>query len=148
MHIILYAKYIKANLDKVMTEQCQHLNSTELYRLLIFFKKSEDLFDGKLGTWYTTAVDLELNNGVKPVCLRTYPLPTVNKAMFKKDFEILVRLWVLEEAYESEWWTLYFPPPKAKTNSVRLLSDFRNLNRHLKRKSNSMPKIREIILNL
>ena len=41
-----------------------------------------------------------------------------------------------------------FYQPKAKTNRVRFLSDFCNLNRQLKRKPYPMPKIREMLLNL
>ena len=41
-----------------------------------------------------------------------------------------------------------FYPTKGKTNRVRFLSDFRDLNRQLKRKPHPMQKIREIILKL
>ena len=41
-----------------------------------------------------------------------------------------------------------FFQPKPKTNCVRFLCDFRNLNRQFKRKPYPMPKMREIILNL
>ena len=43
---------------------------------------------------------------------------------------------------------LFFAQPKAKTNQIRILGDFRKLNRQLKRKPYPMPKIRELILNL
>ena len=39
-------------------------------------------------------------------------------------------------------------PNQRKTNKVRLLGDFRNLNRQLKRKLYPIPKIREMILKL
>ena len=41
-----------------------------------------------------------------------------------------------------------FTQPNAKTDHIRFLSDFRNLNRQLKRKPYPMPKIREMLLNL
>ena len=68
MRRILDNKYEKSNLNKVMTKQCQHLNATELYRLINRLKKFEDMFDGTLGTWNTTPVDLELKDDTKPVC--------------------------------------------------------------------------------
>ena len=49
---------------------------------------------------------------------------------------------------DSEWGAPSFAQPKEKTNRVRLLSDFQNLNRQFKRKPYPMPKIREILLNL
>ena len=55
MRIILDVKYKKADINEVMTKQCQnHLNATEHHRLLQLLKKFEDLFDGTLGTWNTT----------------------------------------------------------------------------------------------
>ena len=68
--------------------------------------------------------------------------------MLKKEVKILVRLGFPEEANNSEWGTFYFPQRKAKTNRVRFLSDFRNLNRQLKRKPYAMAKIREMLLHL
>ena len=45
-------------------------------------KKSEDLFDGTLGTWNTTPVELELKDNAKPMCSRPYPVPKLHKTMF------------------------------------------------------------------
>ena len=53
---------------------------------------------------------------------------------------------VSEEVNESEWEAPYFAQPKAKINRLRLLSDFRNLNRQLKRKPYPVPKIGEMLL--
>ena len=91
--------------------------------------------------WKTTLVYLVLKDGMKPVCLGPYPVPKVHKRMFKNEVQRLVSLGVLEEANDSKWVAPYFAQPKAKTNCVRFLSDFRNLNRQLKRKPYPMPKI-------
>ena len=84
MHIILDAKYEKYDLNNVMTKTFKHQTATERYILLHILKKFEDLFDGTLGTWNTTPVDLELNYDVKPVCSRPYSVPRVHGVMFKK----------------------------------------------------------------
>ena len=55
---------------------------------------------------------------------------------------------MLEEENDSEWGALSFAKPKGKTNSVRFLSGFRNLNIQLKRKPYPMPKIREMLLKV
>ena len=123
-----------------MTEQCQHLTTTECYRLLHILNKFEDLFNGMLCMWNTTPVDLELKDKAKPVCSRPYTVPRVHKAMLKKEFKRLVILGVIEEANDSEWGAPSFAQPKEKTNCVRFLSDFRNLNRELKRKPYPIPK--------
>ena len=102
MHRILYAKYKKVDLNKVMTKKCQHLTATESHRLLHHLNNFEDMFDGTLGTWNTTPVNLELKDKAKPVCSRPYPLPKLPKAMLTKEFQRLVSLGVLEEADDSE----------------------------------------------
>ena len=84
MRRILDARYKKVNLNKIMIEQCQHLTTTERHRLLHLLNKFEYLFDGTLGTWKTTPVDLELKDDAKPVCLQPYPLPKAHETMFKK----------------------------------------------------------------
>ena len=45
----LDAKYKKADLNKVMTEQGQHLNAKKRERLMILLRKFENLFYGTLG---------------------------------------------------------------------------------------------------
>ena len=69
MRRIIDAKYKNSNLNKVITEQCQHLNTEECKRLLIILGKSEELIGGTLCTWNTTLVDLELKADAKRVFL-------------------------------------------------------------------------------
>ena len=40
-----------------METQCQHLTMTQCNKLLKLLQKSEELFDGTLGTWKTDPVD-------------------------------------------------------------------------------------------
>ena len=68
MRRILYAKYENDDLNKVMTEQCQHLTTTERHRLLHLLKKFKDMFNVTLGTHKTTPVYLESKDDSKPVC--------------------------------------------------------------------------------
>ena len=51
-----------------------------------------------------------------------------------------------EKPNECEWESPYFAQPKPKTNLGQFLSDFRNLNRQIKRKPYMMPKIIEMLL--
>ena len=68
--------------------------------------------------------------------------------MLKKEVECLVQLRVLEVANDSELGAPSFSQPKPKSNQVRFLSDFRNLNKQLKRKTYTMPKINQMLLKL
>ena len=77
--MILYAKYEKANLHKVMETQCQYLTMTQRNEFIKLLQIFGELFNGTLGTWKTDPVDLELKENVKPICSQLYPVPKVNE---------------------------------------------------------------------
>ena len=66
--------------------------------------------------------------------MRQYPVLKLHEEMVKKEAERLVLLGVLEVANYSEWGFPPFAQPKPKSYRLRFLSDFRNLNKELKRK--------------
>ena len=80
-----------------MDEQCQHLSPKERERLLHILRNFESMFDGTMGTCKTPPLDLEWKDDATPVCLRPYPVPRVQEAMFRKEVKRLVKLGVLEE---------------------------------------------------
>ena len=84
-----------------MEAQCQHLTMTQCNDLLKLLQKSEELFDGTLGTWETDPVEFELKEDAKPICSRPYPVPKVHEEIFKKEVERLVLFGVLEVANDS-----------------------------------------------
>ena len=55
--VILYAKYEKSYLHKVMETQCQHLTVTQHNELIKLLQKFKYFFDGTLGTWKVDTVD-------------------------------------------------------------------------------------------
>ena len=55
--------------------------------LLELLQKSEELFDGTLGTWKTDPVDFKLIEDVKSICSQPYPVPELHEKSFKKDIE-------------------------------------------------------------
>ena len=136
---------IKIRLWKTNAKIWQKYNNNELLKLLLKF---EELFDGTLGTWKTDPVHFKLKLDVKLICSRLYPVPKVHKEIFKKEVEILILLGLLILANDSEWGAPYFAQPKPKSNWVRFISDFRNLNKQLKHKTYPMPNINEILLKL
>ena len=66
---------------------------------------------------------------MKPICSRLYPVTKVHEEMFKKEFERLLLLGLLELANDSEWGPPSFSQPKPKSDRVSFLSNFRNLNK-------------------
>ena len=131
-----------------MENQCQHLTMTERNELIQLLQKLEELFDGTLGTWKTYAVDSELKEDAKPIWSQLYPVTKAHAEMIKKEVERIVLHWVLKVVNDSEWGAPSFAQLKPKSNRVRLISDFGNLNKQSKQKPYRMSKLNEILLKL
>ena len=66
-------KYEKADLNKVIDEQCQHLSPNEQERFIHILETFGILFDGTLGTWKTPLVNFYLNM-TQHLCVRALVL--------------------------------------------------------------------------
>ena len=106
-----------------------------------------DLFNGTLGKWDTKPVLFELKEGAKPYHGRAYPVPHAHKETLKKELNRLCELGVLEWQPESEWASPSFIVPK-KDQTVRFLSDFREVNKRIVRKPFPLPKISTVLQEL
>ena len=116
-------------------------------QLLHLLQKYEQLFDGTLGDWKTTPVKLELKEGIRPFHGRAYPVPFIHKHTLKKEVERLESIGVLKWEGASEWGSPTFIIPK-KSGQVRFLTDFREVNKRLKRKPWPIPKISTVLQEL
>ena len=116
-------------------------------QLLHLLQKFEQLFDGTLGDWKTTPVKLELKEGIRPFHGRAYPVPFIHKHTLKKEVERLESIGVLKWEGASEWGSPTFIIPK-KSGQVRFLTDFREVNKRLKRKPWPIPKISTVLQEL
>ena len=133
MKQILEAKYEPADI-KAVVNSCKNLLSTEkvaLYRLL---SKYKNLFDGTLGHWIGEKYHIELKEGAKPYHTRAYPIPKAYEQTLKMEVKRLCDLNVLKRINRSEWGSPTFIIPK-KDGTVRFISDFRELNKLIKRKN-------------
>ncbi|GKY96404.1 hypothetical protein MPSEU_000599900 [Mayamaea pseudoterrestris] len=140
---ILSAKYNKVSTDEV-ADQSTHLNEeqrTDLKRLL---RRFPALFSGKLGKYPHELVHIDIDPQAKPVHKRHYPVPRVHEQTFKEELDRLVELGVLEPCGRSEWAAPTFIIPK-KDKTVRFVSDFRALNKVIKRRTFPMPRIHELL---
>ena len=91
-----------------MTKIFHHLAPEEHEQLLYILRIFEDMFNGTLCMWSTKPVDLELKDDTKPVWLRPYPLPRLNKDIFRKKVDRLVSLSSLERSNDLEWGSTSF----------------------------------------
>ena len=62
-----------------MKNQCHNLIEEQRNKLHKLLHKSEEFFDGTLGTRKTDPVDFELKESEKPICSIPYPVPKVHK---------------------------------------------------------------------
>ena len=83
----------------------------------------------------------------KPHHAWAFLVPQIYDPNFKKDIERLCKLGVLLKVNHSEWGAPSFIIPK-KNGTVRFLSDFRELNKALKRFPYLMPKIQDMLMKL
>ena len=99
---ILDANYDTPDLVEEVTNM-KNLNSNQRSLLLALLKKNETLFDGQLGNWVGNPVEIPLKEGAKPYHARAFPIPNIYEQTFKKDFDRLESIGVLQKVNRSEW---------------------------------------------
>ena len=95
----------------------------------------------------TEPVSFELKEGTKPYHGRPFPVQKSCKETAIKELNRLCDLGVLEFQPASEWASPSFIIPK-KDNTVRFISDFREVNKGLVRKPFPIPKISKVLQEL
>ena len=143
---ILDAKYEAADLRQICEEQ-DELSEDERERLFQLLDKYSTLFDGTLGKWTGTEVELELVEGATPYHARAFPMPKVHMETLKVEVNRLCELGVLKKVNRSQWAAPTFLIPK-KDGTVRFISDFRELNKRIKRRPFPIPHIQDLLMNL
>ena len=85
-----------------------------------------DPFDGSLGTWNGSEIDLELNPGAQPYHARACPIPKVHQETLKMEADRLCQMGALKKVNRSQWAAPTFIIPK-KDGTVWFISDSGNL---------------------
>ena len=86
----------------------------------------------------------DLKPNVEPYHGRPYPVPQSQMKVFKKEVERLCKIGVLKRQEESEWASPAFIIPKSN-QTVRFLSDFREVNKRIICTPYPIPKISSIL---
>ena len=136
---ILDANYDTPDLEAEVAKMT-HLTAIQRTLLVALLKRNENLFDGQLGDWVGNPVEIPLKEGSKPYHARAFPIPNIHEQTFKKDLDRLVSIGVLRKVNRSEWAAPAFIIPK-KDGRVRFISDFRKLNKQIKRTPYPLPHI-------
>ena len=71
----------------------------------------EELLDGTLGEWDTETVNIELKTYYKPFNCKHYSIPIMNKDIFHKELQCLVKIGVLTLVQQSQYGTPVFIIP-------------------------------------
>lgn len=144
---ILDADYSAVDIDDHV-DGMSKLAEAEKEQLKTVLHKHSKLFQGGLGTLLNIKpVHLELKEGAKPHCARAFPIPQAYERTTRKELDRLERLGVLKRCTNSEWGAPTFIQPK-KTGDVRVLTDFRILNKWIKRSPFPLPKISDMLQKL
>ena len=140
---LLHSKYGVVSAREV-AEQQKHLSPEQQRDLEKLLSKYSRLFTGKLGRFPHRKVHLELQQDARPVSCRPYPVPRHHEQVFKDELKRLCAAGVLSPCGASAWLTPTFLIPK-KDGRVRWISDFRALNKVIKRKVYNLPRIQDIL---
>ena len=145
------AKYEKQDPLRVTQDQ-KHLTQDQRNKLHALLTKYQELFEGTLGTWPDEEVTVELTADAKPYhCGKPIRIPHAHIATLKKEVDRLVEIGVLEKVDDNSkagpWCAPSFIIPK-KDGRVRFITDYRELNKCIKRKPWPMPHIADLIQDI
>jgi transposase InsO family protein len=139
---ILSSKYEQVDTDTTAQQQ-RHLSQRQRGQLAETLRRYTTLFSGKLGC-YPRKVRLDYNEDATPFHCRPYPVPHAHRKVFKEELDRLVELGVLSKTGPAKFLSPTFIIPK-KDGRVRFVSDFRKLNKIIKRKVYHLPIIHDIL---
>ena len=140
---ILDSKYDGAT-PREIADSCTHLTQAQRDDLEKLFSKFTKLFDGQLRCFTDEQVHLDIDPTVPSKRSRPYTVPISQRELFRKELNRLVSIGVLEKCGRADWVAGTFCIPK-KDGRVRWVSDFRALNKAIKRKFYPLPKIQDIL---
>ncbi|MEM7284222.1 MAG: reverse transcriptase family protein, partial [Pseudomonadota bacterium] len=136
-------QYEEVQVEEVVNN-CTHLSTQQRDDLLQVLKRYPTLFNGQLGRYTDKTVHLEVDPSVKPRSSKAYTIPHKQLDVFKQELDRLEKIGVFEKCGRSEWISGTFIIPK-KDSRIRWITDFRALNKALKRKVYPMPIISDIL---
>ena len=118
----LDAKYEPVDLNEVVQSQDQ-LDNDEKDKLHHLLTKHDSLFDGSLGKWTGTQVNLKLLQNAELYHARACPIPRCHMNTLKMEVKYLCEIGVLKKVNQSQWTAPTFVTPK-KNGSAHFISDF------------------------
>ena len=143
-HAEMKASKCEPKTARELADSCVHLTPEQRDDLAELFSKFETLFDGELRKFTDEQIHLDVDPTVPSKRSRPHTVPFSQRELFRRELERLVEIGVLEKCGRADWVSGTFCVPK-KDGRVRWVSDFRALNKALKRKFHPLPKTSEIL---
>jgi len=126
-----------------VADRLTHLLSNECEQLRHVLLDFSDLFQGTCGKYNGDPVSLELVPGSTPFYWKPFSIPKAYKQVTKDEIQRLQKLGLLTPVASLQWAAPIFIIPK-KNNTVRVITNFRGLNKCLVRKPYPIPEIPDI----
>ena len=117
---------------------------TKCLSLLVEYKA---LYDGHLGRMRFPYYKLPIKPDYRSVHAKVYPIARSQEVKAKETIQRLISADVIEQIYDAEMASPAFFVSKPDL-SLRLLKDYRGLNKYLRRSPYYVPRIREILMRL
>ena len=141
---ILDCNYSKVDIQKLVSDL--DLSRDSKRKLIKSLSKFQKLFSGGLGkVELKEPIDIELEKDATPYYGGFYNVPHMLTKPFKKEVNRMVEADILKRLpfhVDTPWGAPSFCQPK-KNLSIRFLTDFRQINKKIKRKPCPLPKIVE-----
>ena len=143
---ILESRYEAADLNEVVEAQTS-IDGIRKGKFKSMLKRIKELFLGRKGKWKGEKVSIELKENAKPVQSKPYKVPHAHLKVFKEEIERLVKIGLFTRVQLSEWSSPTFCIPK-KDGRIRIVSDYRKVNKLIKRKAKNLPNIMDTLMSL
>ena len=140
---ILPSKYDATDIEAIICH-CTYLCPQQQDDLLNVLSRFPKLFNNELDVYPHEKIHLDIDPTVPPHITCAYLVPCSQLQFFKDKLDRLVSIGVLEPGGCSEWISGTFITPK-KDSCVCWVSDFRALNKAIKRKVYPIPHTQDIL---
>lgn len=138
----------KFNFELVQSDT--NVNTVESKNETIEQIKTEfkEVFDGKLGAYKLSKINLPIDKNAKPVFCKPRTVPFAWKTKIEKQLNDLVENGVLVPVNDAKWGTPLVPLPKPN-GEIRICGDYKvTLNKYLNDFKYPLPRIEEIFASL
>ena len=140
---IIKAMYGKIDI-KEHVKTIKHLTNEQQKALANVLEAYPDMYEGAIGTLNIEPVHFELKPNATPFHAKPFPIPKAYEHLTKEECKRFEKDTIWHHSLNSVWAAPSFIVPK-KTGNVRVVTDFRELNKWIVRKPYPLPKILDIL---